>query len=131
MKIKQKNSTEYKKNSISIKKADILFLHCVLLLYSCGGIMSKKASGYDFLSLKFCVFYGTVLGISVLYALLWQKVLKRMPLVVAYANKAVTVIWGLIWGAFLFQEQISIWNILGALIIIGGVYLVITGEEEA
>ena len=72
-----------------------------------------------------------MLGISLLYALVWQKVLKRIPLVVAYANKAVTVIWGLIWGAMLFQEQISICNIVGALIIIGGVYLVITGEEKA
>ena len=117
------------KKKLNIK--DLLFLHLVLIIYSCGGIMSKKAAGYDFLTLQFCIFYGLVLGISFLYALLWQKVLKRMSLVLAYANKAVTVIWGLIWGYILFNENITIWNLVGAIIIIFGICLIVTGEDAS
>lgn len=114
-----------------IKSKDMLFLHVVLLIYTFGSIMSKNAANYDFLSVGFCFFYGMLLLISVIYAFLWQKVLKRLPLVMAYANKAITVIWGLIWGFLFFEEEISIYNIIGAVIIVGGVYLVVTEEENS
>lgn len=112
------------------KLKNIIFLHFVLLIYTFGGIMSKKAAGYDFLSIGFCFFYGMVLLVSLVYAFLWQKVLKRLPLVMAYANKAVTVIWGLVWGYLFFHERITFFNIAGAAIIVGGVYLVVSGEER-
>lgn len=113
-----------------VKGRDMLFLHLVLVFYTFGSIMAKKAAGYDFLSLGFCFFYGMVLVISVFYAFLWQKVLKRLPLVMAYANKAITVIWGLVWGFLFFHESISLWNVIGAAVIILGVYLVVSGEEQ-
>ena len=67
------------------------------------------------------------------YAIAWQQVLKRLPLVTAYANKAVTVIWGLVLGATFFQEKITLQKVIGAFIIIFGVYLVVSedGEGEA
>ncbi len=114
----------------NVKFGDLIFLHLVLLIYTFGSIFSKNAASYDFLSLGFCVFYGLVLIVSVIYAFLWQKVLKRLPLIMAYANKAITVIWGLVWGLLFFKEDISICNGIGAIIIIFGVYLVVTGEEE-
>jgi drug/metabolite transporter (DMT)-like permease len=64
------------------------------------------------------------------YAVMWQQILKRMKLVTAYANKSVTIIWGLVWGMLLFDEQITAFKVFGIFIIIGGVYLVVTGEEE-
>lgn len=119
-----------KKTGKKIKFRDMFFLHIILVIYTFGSIMSKKAAVHDFLSLEFCFFYGMVLVISVVYAFLWQKVLKRLPLVLAYANKAVTVIWGLVWGYLFFNEVISIQNIIGAVVIIAGVYLVVSGEEK-
>ena len=67
------------------------------------------------------------------YAIAWQQVLKRLPLVTAYANKAVTVIWGLVLGSAFFQEKITLQKVIGAFIIIFGVYLVVSedGEGEA
>jgi drug/metabolite transporter (DMT)-like permease len=40
------------------------------------------------------------------------------------------VIWGMIWGAVIFGEKIT-WNmILGAVIIMVGVYLMVCEDEE-
>ena len=67
-----------------------------------------------------------VLGV---YAILWQQILKRLPLSVAYANRTVTVLFGMIWGALLFEEAIT-WNmILGAAIIMCGVVLLVKRHE--
>lgn len=82
------------------------------------------------MSAKFIMLYGILLAILVVYALLWQKVLKKMKLVTAYANKSITIIWGLIWGVLLFNETVTINKILGILVIILGVYFVVTGEED-
>jgi len=82
------------------------------------------------MSLKFILLYGSVLFILFLYALLWQQVIKKMNITVAYANKAITVIWGMMWGMILFGEQISLNKIAGALIIIAGV-ICMAGEESA
>ena len=112
------------------KIKNFLFLHSILLVYSLSSVFSKLASEQTFLSGKFIVLYGVVLLLFMFYAVMWQQVLKRMNLITAYANKAVTVVWGLIWGALLFQESIGIWNIVGTLIIIAGVYFVVTGEER-
>lgn len=104
-------------------------LHILLFLFSLGSVCSKIAGQAEFLSMKFIIFYGLVLVILFGYALVWQQILKKLPLVTAYANKAVTVIWGLLWGTIIFKEQITIWNILGAAIIIFGIYMVVSADE--
>lgn len=118
---------------MKIQKGDLKFvilLHLLLLGYSCGTICSKKAASYPFLSLGFLFFYGMVLLIMVLYAFAWQQILKNMSLITAYANKAITVIWGLVWGYFIFDEKVNYNNIIGAVIIMAGVYFVVTGEDD-
>lgn len=120
--------SDREKNVTKIK--GFALLHSILLVYSLGCIFSKLASKEEFLSSKFIVFYAIVLLIMAFYAIMWQQVLKQMNLVTAYANKAVTVIWGLIWGAVIFKESISVFNIMGTMIIILGVYFVVTGEED-
>lgn len=107
-----------------------LMLHVLLFIYSMAGIVSKLAASEVFLSVKFISCYGVLLFIMFFYAIMWQKVLKRMKLVTAYANKSVTIIWGMMWGMLLFQEEINIFKVMGILIIIAGVYLVVTGEAE-
>ena len=82
------------------------------------------------MSIKWIFFYGLVVGILGFYAIAWQQVLKHLPLITTYANKAVTTIWGLIWGFLIFGEQITIQKIIGAVVVIFGVYLVVAGDEE-
>lgn len=107
-----------------------IILHLILMLYSISGICSKTASGKEFLSFEFCLFYGLVLFIMAVYALLWQQVLKRIPLNIAYANRAVTLVWGMVWGAVVFKEQITVSNIIGAVVVLAGVLLMVTGGEK-
>ena len=107
-----------------------IILHIILVVYSTGGICSKLASGQPFLSMRFCLFYGgTILSLGI-YALLWQQVLKQIPLNIAYANKAITLVWGMVWGAVMFKEQITFTNIIGAVIVLAGVLLMVTGGEK-
>lgn len=80
--------------------------------------------------MRFVLFYGIVLLILFVYAIAWQQIIKKMPLVTAYANKAITVIWGLIWGLLIFQESLSLWNIAGAIIIIVGIMFVVKSDEQ-
>lgn len=105
------------------------FLHCIILIFSMSSISSKMASQNDFLSPKWIIFYGIVICILGFYAIAWQQVLKHLPLITTYANKAVTTIWGLVWGYFIFNEEITVQKIIGAVVVIFGVYLVVSGDE--
>ena len=105
-------------------------LHIIILIFSVNEICSKLAGQNPFLSPKWILFYGLVIVLLGFYAIAWQQVLKHLPLITAYANKAVTTIWGLVWGYLVFKEEITIAKIVGAVVIIFGVYLVVSGDEE-
>jgi drug/metabolite transporter (DMT)-like permease len=101
----------------------MIALHLLLVLFSFSGITSKMAAQYPFMSWGFIFHYGLMVAVLGVYAIGWQQVIKRMPLTVAYANKAVTLIWGLVWGLLLFHEQITATKFLGAVIVLVGVVL--------
>ncbi len=105
-------------------------LHLLLMLYSLEGVCSKLASGEHFFSFKFCICYGIIILLLGVYAIGWQQIIKRLPLTTAYANKAVTVVWGIVWGFLFFSEPVTIGKIVGALLVIVGVVLY-SGSEEA
>lgn len=48
----------------------------------------------------------------------------------AFANKAVTVVWGLVWGFVFFQEPITFKKVLGALLVIIGVVIYAKADGE-
>lgn len=108
----------------------LLLLHAGLLLSSLSGVCSKKAALSEPFSFGFIMWYGLVLVSMFVYAVLWQQVLKRMDLTTAYANKPVGLIWGMVWGALLFQETITLRMIIGAAVIFVGIFLVVTSENE-
>ena len=100
-----------------------LFLHLLLMVYSTSGILSKLAAGKAFLSWPFLLLYGGVIVLLGVYALGWQQVLKRVPLSVAYANKAVTVVWGCVWGVLVFREDLSLGKMIGGVLVLAGIAL--------
>ena len=58
-----------------------------------------------------------------------MQIIKHLPLTTAYANKAIGIVWGILWGIIIFGEQIK-WNmIVGAVIVIAGVILVVKSDE--
>lgn len=101
----------------------IFFLNMMLMIYSMSGICSKKAAGVPFLSVQFCFYYGMIIFLLGFYAVGWQQIIKRLPLTTAFANKAVTVVWGIIWGVIFFNEAITIGKIVGAVFVIAGVVI--------
>ena len=112
----------------------LLLLHVLLLFYSLADVASKFAAGHGFLSIGFIVFYGLVLAILAGYALGWQQVIKRMPLTTAYANRGITVVCGIFWGAVFFSEAVTPFKLVGAAMIIAGIALFShadAGEDDA
>ncbi len=112
------------------RAVSIFILHIILIMFSLLGVCSKTAAGKDFLSFEFCLFYGIMIFGLFIYALVWQQMLKWLPLVTAYANKAVTVVWGIIWGCVFFGETITPRKIIGAVIVIAGVIIVVAADNE-
>lgn len=108
----------------------MVILHIFLAIYSLTGVASKFAAQYEIMSKEFIFYYGIVLFGLFLYACAWQQIIKHMPLVSAYANRGVTVIWGIMWGYFLFAEAITIRKVIGAIIIIVGIVFIVTEDAK-
>jgi len=116
-----------------MKKTDkklFFALHGLLFLFSCTTILSKLAAREEFLSPRFVLFFGLEFVVLAVYALGWQQILKRLPLTVAFTNKAVTLVWTMVFGALLFHEQIRPQQILGCALAVAGVVLYVLGGEE-
>jgi len=107
-----------------------VILHIIILIISASSIIAKSAGNYPFLSFDWILRYGCVVAILGFYAIAWQQVIKHLPLIVAYANKAVTTIWGLVWGLLITHESITPLKLIGAAVVILGVYFVVTGDED-
>ncbi|NLB91485.1 MAG: transporter [Clostridiales bacterium] len=100
-----------------------LLLYLSLLIYSLSFVC------YQYISLSKW-FYLLALGALGIYALLWQQIIKEFSLITAYANKGVTVLYSMLWGKLLFHEAIT-WNrVLGVVLIIFGMIFVAKGEGE-
>ncbi len=109
----------------------LLFLHVLLLIYSFSGVFSKSAAQFAFPSVPFIALYGGMLLILFVYALGWQQIIKRLPLTLAFANKAITVIWGIVWGVLFFGEQVNAGMIFGAVVVMVGIALYSTAPSDA
>lgn len=121
------------KKTNDIKKQNNLIwfvvLHIILFVMSFSGICSKLASNEKLFSLKFVLFYSLVIVILGVYAVFWQQIIKHISLTTAFCNKAVGIVWGMIWGLVFFKETIK-WNmVLGAIIVIFGVIVVVKSDE--
>lgn len=122
-----KNSAPGKLNSRAVT---LIALHVLLFVYSLSGLFSKNASMQPFLSFEFCALYAGMLAVLAIYAIGWQQILKRLPLTLAFANKAITVVWGIVLGALFFGESVTWPMIVGAVLVIAGVVLFSIADNE-
>ena len=107
-----------------------LLLHVILGVYAGSSVCSKLAARQPFLSAAFILLYGLMLAALVVYAVGWQQVIKHLPLTTAYANKAVTVVWGIRLGLAVFGEAVTLRQVIGAAIIICGIVLFVRADNE-
>nr|MCR5101605.1 transporter [Butyrivibrio sp.] len=63
-------------------------------------------------------------------ALLWQQLIKKFQLSVAYANKAMMLFWSMVWSVFLFHEGISINKVIGVILVGIGTVVLNSGNRE-
>lgn len=108
----------------------LFLLHAMLMVYSLSGVCGKLASQQEFLSIRFCLFYGAIIVLLGFYAIAWQRIISSIPLTLAFANKAVTTVWGLVWGVLFFRESITIGKLIGVALVIVGVVLFSTADGK-
>lgn len=99
-------------------------LQLVVMIYTLSGVCAKYASFEKFLSIKFILFYGLEILILGVYALLWQQIIKRFDLSIAYANRACALLWSMIWSVLFFNEIVTFKNLIGVIIVILGTIIV-------
>ena len=95
----------------------------VNLIYACTSIFTKMASRHEMLSWPYLLWLAGAIGVMGVYALLWQQVLKRIELSLAYMFKGTSMIFGLLIAWSILGEQITLNNMIGAAIIIVGIAL--------
>lgn len=116
-----------KKNKIGLK--NIVILQCVVIVYTLNSIVAKFGSKEELFSPGFFLFYGLEIFILAIYALLWQQMIKKFELSVAYANRAMAILWSAVWAVVIFHEGISVKQLLGiGLVVLGTV--VVNGEGK-
>lgn len=108
-----------------------LFMHTAFLVYCLYPLLGKFATRYELLSFPFIALYCVVFGVLFVYAILWQQVLKKIPLTTAIANKSITIVWGMIFGLLIFREQVSLKMIIGAALILSGIMILSTEKMES
>lgn len=107
-----------------------LCLHLLIFFFSLSSLFVKLAAKQSFFSLKWGLFYGLALLVLSCYAVLWQQIIKRMPLSTAYANKAAAILWGQLWGLLIFKEAMTAGRAAGAALIMFGIWLYTRWEAE-
>ena len=111
------------------KIRDICILQAVIAVYTLSTVFAKFASGQEFLSFKFILFYGIEILILGVYAIIWQQLIKKFDISVAYANKAMGLLWSIVWAILIFNETITIKNVIGVIIVIAGT-IIVNSEDD-
>ena len=117
-------------NKKKINKLNIIMLQFSVMVYSLSTVAGNMASKYDFLSLGYILFFGLDFFILGVYAILWQQIIKKFQLSVAYANKAMTLLWSMVWNFIIFSQGITVKKVIGVLVVMAGVVVMNMGEDK-
>ena len=108
---------------------DILILQLIIMIYTFSGICAKLASGQETL-FRLLLFTGLEFLCLAVYAILWQQAIKKFDLSVAYANRAMVLLWSMIWAVLVFHDTITLKNILGVALVIAGTFVINTEKNQ-
>lgn len=107
-----------------------VILQIVIVIYSFSSVLGKLAAQHTFFSAPFVVYYIGVIFVLGIYAICWQQIIKKMPLSVAYINRATDIVWGIIWGMLIFNEKITVRQWVGAGIVMLGMIMYFLSEDN-
>lgn len=117
------------KQSDKIGIKSILVLQLVVVIYTLNSIVAKFATGVEVLSVKFFLCYGAEIMILGVYAICWQQMIKRFELSVAYANRAMAILWTTLWALLIFGEHITLKQGIGIALVVLGTIVVNMSEK--
>ena len=103
---------------------NIALLQGVIIIYTISSVMSKQASAHGEQLFLFLFFFGLEFVLLGIYAVLWQQMIKRFELSVAYANRSMAVVWSMVWAVVFFHNTITIKNMIGVLLIVIGTMII-------
>lgn len=112
-----------------ITMKDILILQLIIMIYTFSSICAKLASGQETI-LRLLLFTGLEFLCLAVYAILWQQAIKKFDLSVAYANRAMVLLWSMIWAVLVFHDTITLKNILGVALVIAGTFVINTEKNQ-
>lgn len=107
-----------------------LILHLLFIIYACNTVLGRMAAPYTWDDWHRYAYLGGVLFLLGIYAIGWQIILKKFTLGVAYANRSMVVIWGILLAWLCLDEPLSWTLLLGASFIVSGILLVSSEEKE-
>jgi len=113
---------------ISLK--NILVLQAVIIVYTLSSVVAKLATGEEVFSFAFFLFYGLEIVILGIYAILWQQMIKRFDLSVAYANRAMAILWSAVWAVVLFRETLGVKQLIGIAFVVLGTVIVNSDQKK-
>lgn len=113
-----------------VTAGQILMLQGGVLIFSLSSVMMKLSSNYPVLSRGFILCYGAGLMLLGVYAILWQQFLKRIPLGTAYANRAMSMLWSMVFGTLFLSETIKWTMVLGVLVIAAGILVMVSEDVD-
>ena len=99
---------------------------CLFLIFLFGafsGVFSKFASQYEAMSFPYMAFLTASVLVLGVYAILWQQIIKRMPVSDAYMLRGMTGFIGLALAYIIFSEPITMCNVIGTAVTIFGIVL--------
>ena len=117
-----------KKKKLGI--VDLLQLQSAVVVYSLSTVAANLASKHEFLSFKYILFFGLEFVILAVYALIWQQMIKKFQLSIAYANKALTLMWSMVWNFIIFHNGITPFKVVGVVLVVIGVMVMNSGISE-
>ena len=87
-----RNDMPVMKNRRNITFRAVVLIQLSVMLYTLSGVAGKYASAHAFLSMPFILLYGLEICILGIYAIVWQQIIKRYDLSIAYANEKIAKI---------------------------------------
>lgn len=112
---------------MSVKKISpqmALFLQGAVIIYTFAGVCGKLASNHQMLSFGFIGWFACEFLVLGVYAILWQQIIKRVDLSIAYVNRSLAIVWSMVWAVLFFGEEIVLKHIIGVIIIVAGTLIV-------
>lgn len=100
-----------------------IFLLLVNIFYASISIALKYTAIQKPLSKTYFLGYFFVIALLGIYAIIWQQILKRIQLSVAYMFKGTSIVFIMLFMSLIYNEPIYANNIIGILFIVFGIAL--------